>query len=25
MSTPKVWLDYDQAALDKQYNSRGSV
>lgn len=25
MSAPKVWLDYDQAALDKQYNSRGSV
>ena len=25
MSTPKVWLDYDQAALDKQYNSRASV
>ena len=25
MSAGKVWLDYDQAELDRQYNSRGTV
>ena len=25
MAGPKVWLDYDQAALDSQYNQRALV